>query len=234
MSTPQEGKKAPAIALPDQNGDPVKLSSFKGRRVLVYFYPKADTPGCTTQACGLRDIAGQIGDTVILGISPDKSPRAQEVRRQVRARVHAAQRRGPRRRRELRRVGREEELRQDVHGRPALGVPGRRRRQGRRRPGRRSAPRTRRPTCSRRSSRRRPSAAGGVRPEVVEVDELERRHVGALQHHRTGAPGLECLRPAGRAHAPLVAVAQAGEAVLRASASTGRCPTPSRTRGSRR
>ena len=75
MSTPADGKKAPAIALPDQNGDEVKLSSFKGRRVLVYFYPKADTPGCTVQACGLRDIAGQIGDTVILGISPDKSPR---------------------------------------------------------------------------------------------------------------------------------------------------------------
>jgi thioredoxin-dependent peroxiredoxin len=43
--------------------------------VLVYFYPKADTPGCTTQACGLRDISGQIGDTKVIGISPDKSPR---------------------------------------------------------------------------------------------------------------------------------------------------------------
>ena len=75
MTTPAEGKKAPAIALPDQNGDQVKLGSFKGRRVLVYFYPKADTPGCTTQACGLRDIARQIGDTVILGISPDKPSR---------------------------------------------------------------------------------------------------------------------------------------------------------------
>ena len=41
----------------------------------MYFYPKADTPGCTTQACGLRDIAGEIGDTVILGISPDKPPK---------------------------------------------------------------------------------------------------------------------------------------------------------------
>lgn len=64
--------KAPAFTLPDQHGDDVKLSSFKGRHVLVYFYPRADTPGCTTQACGLRDIAGQIGDTVVLGISPDK------------------------------------------------------------------------------------------------------------------------------------------------------------------
>jgi len=72
MSTPQEGKKAPAIALPDQNGDTVKLSSLKGRRVLVYFYPRADTPGCTTQACGLRDVLGQVGDTAVIGISPDK------------------------------------------------------------------------------------------------------------------------------------------------------------------
>jgi len=68
----EPGDKAPAITLPDQNGKSVKLSSFKGRKVLVYFYPKADTPGCTKQACGLRDIAGDIGDTVVLGISPDK------------------------------------------------------------------------------------------------------------------------------------------------------------------
>ena len=72
MSAPQEGKKPPAIALPDQNGEQVELSSFKGRRVLVYFYPKADTPGCTQQSCGMRDILGQIGDTAVLGISPDK------------------------------------------------------------------------------------------------------------------------------------------------------------------
>lgn len=64
--------KAPAFSLTDQHGDTVKLSQFKGRPVLVYFYPKADTPGCTTQACGLRDIAGQVGDAVIIGISPDK------------------------------------------------------------------------------------------------------------------------------------------------------------------
>ena len=71
MATPAEGKKAPTFALPDQNAETVKLAGFKGRRVLVYFYPKADTPGCTVQACGLRDIAGDIGDTAILGISPD-------------------------------------------------------------------------------------------------------------------------------------------------------------------
>lgn len=66
------GDKAPAIDLLDQHENRVKLSSFKGRKVLVYFYPKADTPGCTTQSCGLRDIAGDIGDTAIVGISPDQ------------------------------------------------------------------------------------------------------------------------------------------------------------------
>jgi len=65
------GDKAPAISLLDQDGNTVKLSGFKGRKVLVYFYPKADTPGCTTQSCALRDIKGDVGDTVILGISPD-------------------------------------------------------------------------------------------------------------------------------------------------------------------
>ena len=65
------GDRAPAFNLSDQQGNKIRLSSFKGRKVLVYFYPKADTPGCTTQACGLRDIAGDIGDTVVLGVSPD-------------------------------------------------------------------------------------------------------------------------------------------------------------------
>lgn len=71
MLTP--GQKAPAIALPDQHGTTVSLSAFRGRRVLVFFYPKANTPGCTQQACGLRDVAAQVGDTAIIGISPDKS-----------------------------------------------------------------------------------------------------------------------------------------------------------------
>ena len=65
------GDRAPAFTLKDQSGTPVKLAAFKGRKVLVYFYPKADTQGCTTQSCGLRDIAGEVGDAVILGISPD-------------------------------------------------------------------------------------------------------------------------------------------------------------------
>ena len=64
------GDRAPAFNLDDQTGAKIRLSSLKDRKVLVYFYPKADTPGCTTQSCALRDIAGDIGDTVIIGISP--------------------------------------------------------------------------------------------------------------------------------------------------------------------
>ena len=67
------GDKAPTFALDDQSGSTVKLADFKGRKVLVFFYPKADTPGCTTQACGMRDAVPDLGDGVaVVGISPDK------------------------------------------------------------------------------------------------------------------------------------------------------------------
>ena len=69
------GDRAPAFHLTDQQGDRLRLSAHKGHRVLVYFYPRADTPGCTTQACGLRDAAPQLGDTVVIGISPDPPER---------------------------------------------------------------------------------------------------------------------------------------------------------------
>ena len=71
MLTP--GEMAPDFTLPDQDGNPVTLSDLRGRPVVVYFYPKADTPGCTTQACGVRDHRGdyQRLDAVVLGISPD-------------------------------------------------------------------------------------------------------------------------------------------------------------------
>lgn len=68
----KKGDKAPAIELLDQNGKTVTLAKYAKRKVLVYFYPKADTPGCTQQSCGLRDIKADIGRTVIIGISPDK------------------------------------------------------------------------------------------------------------------------------------------------------------------
>jgi len=66
------GDQAPAIELLDQNGKSVSLAKLGKKKVLVYFYPKADTPGCTTQSCGLRDIKGDVGRTAIIGISPDK------------------------------------------------------------------------------------------------------------------------------------------------------------------
>ncbi len=68
----ESGGRAPAFTLVDQDEEKVALAGLKGRRVLVFFYPKALTGGCTTQACGLRDIAGEVGDTAIVGISPDE------------------------------------------------------------------------------------------------------------------------------------------------------------------
>ena len=68
----KEGSKAPAIDLLDQNGRPFSLAKQGKGKILVYFYPKADTPGCTQQSCGLRDIVPEIGRTKIVGISPDK------------------------------------------------------------------------------------------------------------------------------------------------------------------
>jgi peroxiredoxin Q/BCP len=67
------GDKAPNFTLPDQHGDAVRLSSLRGRKVVLYFYPKADTPGCTTQACGVRDHAADYAGlgAVVLGVSRD-------------------------------------------------------------------------------------------------------------------------------------------------------------------
>ncbi len=68
-----QGSQAPDFELPDQDGRPVKLSDYRGQRVVLYFYPKADTPGCTTQACGVRDHLPDYSEAgaVVLGISPD-------------------------------------------------------------------------------------------------------------------------------------------------------------------
>jgi peroxiredoxin Q/BCP len=68
-----EGAKAPDFTLPDQNGDEVSLKSLKGQTVVLYFYPRADTPGCTTQACGVRDRSADYekAGARVLGVSPD-------------------------------------------------------------------------------------------------------------------------------------------------------------------
>ena len=72
-SSDAEGDKAPDFELPNQDGEPVRLSDLAGRTVVLYFYPKADTPGCTTQACGVRDRRGdyEAAGAVVLGVSPD-------------------------------------------------------------------------------------------------------------------------------------------------------------------
>jgi peroxiredoxin Q/BCP len=69
----EPGDAAPDFTLPDQDGNPVELRSLRGRPVVVYFYPKADTPGCTTQACGVREHRADYAKAgaVVLGISPD-------------------------------------------------------------------------------------------------------------------------------------------------------------------
>ena len=69
----EEGKAAPAFTLKDADGNKVALKDFKGKNVVVYFYPKNDTPGCTKEACGFRDLWKDIEKTgtVVLGVSPD-------------------------------------------------------------------------------------------------------------------------------------------------------------------
>jgi peroxiredoxin Q/BCP len=72
----EPGEEAPDFALPDQYGELVTLSELRGAPVVVYFYPKADTPGCTTQACGVRDHRGDYdrAGARVLGVSPDPVP----------------------------------------------------------------------------------------------------------------------------------------------------------------
>ena len=75
MANLQEGNAAPDISLRTDRGEPFDLSSLKGKNVVLYFYPKADTPGCTTEACSFRDASEKFTaqNTVIVGISPDQS-----------------------------------------------------------------------------------------------------------------------------------------------------------------
>jgi thioredoxin-dependent peroxiredoxin len=72
----EAGQAAPDFQLPDQDGEPVKLSSLRGRPVVLYFYPKAGTPGCTAQACGVRDHTKDYkrAGAVVLGVSKDPVP----------------------------------------------------------------------------------------------------------------------------------------------------------------
>jgi peroxiredoxin Q/BCP len=76
----EKGQTAPDFELPDQDGRAVRLSDYKGQTVVLYFYPKADTPGCTTQACGLRDSIADFNDAgvTVLGVSPDPVKRVKK------------------------------------------------------------------------------------------------------------------------------------------------------------
>lgn len=71
----KEGDTAPAVHVQDDNGQPFDLASLKGKNVVLYFYPKADTPGCTRESCEFRDHSKKFikADTVIVGVSPDKA-----------------------------------------------------------------------------------------------------------------------------------------------------------------
>lgn len=77
LAFPPIDQLAPVFTTTDQNGDTVSLADFKGKKVVLYFYPKASTPGCTVQACGIRDSKSEFEkvNTVVLGISPDATKR---------------------------------------------------------------------------------------------------------------------------------------------------------------
>ena len=82
MDKVRVGKRAPDFTLPDEHGKPVELSGLRGRKVILYFYPKDDTPGCTTQACGFRDNYEEIQEknAVVIGVSPDDANSHQKFR----------------------------------------------------------------------------------------------------------------------------------------------------------
>ena len=121
------GDKAPAFTLPDQDGNKVSLTDFAGQPVVVYFYPADDTPGCTKEACQFNDNlrAFSRAGAAVVGISPDGAEKHGKFRDQVRAAVPAAQRRRPRRDGALRRLGREDAVREEVGGGDPVDVPGR-------------------------------------------------------------------------------------------------------------
>ena len=126
-----EGQPAPTFTLPSDSGEDVSLESFRGKPVVLYFYPKDDTPGCTAQA--LRD-PRRVGRARAQGRGrprrePGQPEQAREVPREVQAAVHAPLRRGARGRGEVRHLGREEHVRQEVHGHGALDVRDRPRRE---------------------------------------------------------------------------------------------------------
>ena len=129
----EEGKAAPDFSLTSDAGETVSLSSLRGKPVVLYFYPKDDTPGCTTQACGIRDAWGEFerSGAVVLGVSPDNEASHVKFKQKFDLPFtlladpdHATAD-------DVRRLGREVDVREDVHGRRAVDVRDRRRRHAR-------------------------------------------------------------------------------------------------------
>ena len=144
------GDKAPAFTLPDQDGTKVSLRDFAGKPVVVYFYPADDTPGCTKEACQFNDnlrAFSRAGCGRPRASPPTGPTTHRALPEEVRAAVPAAHRRRPRRDGALRRLGREDAVRQEVGGGDPLHVPGGRRRQGRSGPGTTCRPTAMPPRC---------------------------------------------------------------------------------------
>jgi thioredoxin-dependent peroxiredoxin len=119
----EAGQPAPTFTLPDQEGRPVSLEDLRGRPVVIYFYPKDDTPGCTTQACGIRDQWAEFEDAgaAVLGISPDTVESHARFAGKYDLAAHPPRRSGTRGARGVRRLRREGPLRQDDRRRDPLG-----------------------------------------------------------------------------------------------------------------
>ena len=145
------GKKAPAFSLPDQEGKKHSLADYAGQPVVLYFYPKDDTPGCTKESCAFQDNLPKFkkSKAAVLGVSVLNSASKAKFAGQVRPEVPAARRRRSRGDGEVRRVAGEVDVRQEVHGRRAHDLPDRSRRQGREALGRREGRRPRRGSACR-------------------------------------------------------------------------------------
>ena len=109
------GDKAPAFSLPDADGKTVSLADYRGRKVIVYFYPAASTPGCTKEACDFRDNLGELNDAGldVVGISPDKPAKLAKFRDERGAYVSAAVRPRPHGADRVGRLRREDDVRQE-------------------------------------------------------------------------------------------------------------------------
>ena len=128
----EPGAKAPAFALKDQEGQLHRLSDYAGRSVILYFYPKDDTPGCTQESCEFQASLPQMAKTQggRTGYQYSRREEQGQVREETRPDVSSASRRGPRGRREVRRVAEEDALRPLVHGNRSNDVSHRPGRQG--------------------------------------------------------------------------------------------------------